>query len=206
MKTYLSIIRPDGLPHHYLCRCVCGNTLTVSFEDFRTGKVTSCGCKNPSPFSPQTLQAYKQFAPGTKQLYKIWRRLVQNIRKKALANGYMPGEKIYPPWLEYVIFAHWGIDNGYRDGMHLSPVPIGASYCPLNCRWVIESRGRPRGVQNRAKSVIINGVEFNVQALARTCGLTYPVLYQRLRTGWSLLDAMTIRKRRKNLKLKGELS
>ncbi len=163
-------------PGRYRCKCKCGAELVVSQSYLRADKIKSCGC-----------HVHDKFLPGTRKLYEHWRNMLRCVDVRRARN--IPGELIYPDWMDYAAFATWAISMGYVDGQVLNRVPFGKSYSPDNCWWVW--RGESRGPQYPRRRKKINGVEFDLRRLSDDCGVPYMTLRYRLNSGYPLLDAIT---------------
>lgn len=117
----------------WLCKCECGNEITVFARNLKTGNTQSCGCLKRELHTHHDLW-------GTK-VYKVW----DNMKSRCLnphATGYENwggrGIKIYEPWVssfdcfyEYVSkLPHFG-----EYGRSFDRINNDGNYEPGNVRW-----------------------------------------------------------------------
>jgi hypothetical protein len=86
-------------------------------------------------------------------------------------------------------FYNWATANGYQDGLEIDRINNDGIYSPDNCQWVT----RKENCRNRSTNVVI---EFNgrTACLTEHCealGLKYSTVYDRIRLGWNINDALT---------------
>lgn len=160
----------------YVCKCDCGNEVTVPHTYLMSDKKKSCGCLSPA----------NKYKPGTRKLHEIWKSVLARVQYRKKRGD--KGELIHPDWLDYKPFAEWAVSQAYVDGQMLAPVPNGKSFSPLNCSWIWQGESRRVYLPRLTK---VNGVPLDLRQLAQDCDVPYMTLYMRLRKGWTLLDAIT---------------
>ena len=149
-------VAPNG-KHHvcWLCKCDCGNKITVDVCQLTNGHTQSCGCLR----SEKASAVHTTHSGRYDRLYKVYANM-KNRCYNANSNDYQyyggRGIRICDEWLEnYQAFKDWAYRNGYDDSARygectIDRINVDGNYCPENCRWVNMS------VQNKNKRNVIN--------------------------------------------------
>lgn len=115
----------------WVCQCDCGAIRTVGVGPLRSGKSTSCGCKNGTRGL-----GVKQNKRVDNPLYAVWHRM-----KSRCFNPNEPrydryggrGITVSERWMEFDNFV---ADMGERpEGASLDRINNDGNYEPGNCRW-----------------------------------------------------------------------
>lgn len=161
----------------WVCRCDCGNELTVSSSNLRSGGTSSCGC-----YRRETARAahYKHGGKGTR-LYGIWKAM-----RKRCANRNSPdfpnyggrGIKVCSEWQQYEVFKAWAISNGYSDSLSIDRIDPDGDYCPKNCRWATLHEQ----ATNKRKTIeyTLNGVTKPLAEWCSELGVNYSTARHRI--------------------------
>lgn len=179
------------------CVCDCGNTTIVSGGNLRRGLVNSCGCRG---------QNTEKHSKTNTRLYRIWAGM-----KGRCKNSNLPAYKDYggrgitvcDEWdNSFVTFEKWALKNGYDESLTIDRVDNDGGYCPANCRWatrIEQSRNR-----RSRKTIAYNGESLSVVEWAEIVGINPHTIYERLRQGWTVKDALeTDTKRRHRIHKNG---
>ena len=134
----------------WLCKCDCGNTISVLGQALKCGHTQSCGCLKEKG-NPTHGFAKKE------RLYSIWRGIkIRCLNKNHKAYKYY-GERgicVCDEWKNsYLVFKKWALENGYQEiilqngnnKLTIDRIDNNGNYEPNNCRWVDMS------VQNKNK-------------------------------------------------------
>ena len=87
-----------------------------------------------------------------------------------------------------------GVINGYSDELTIDRIDVNGDYCPNNCRWatIYEQNSNKR----TSKYISFNGKTGTVREFADKYGLAYSCLYERLKLGWSIEEALLTQSRK----------
>lgn len=121
------------------------------------------------------------------KLYRKWSAMRQrclNPNDKEFKNYGGRGIKVCPQWLNFIVFAKWAKESGYKDGLTLERIDVNGDYCPENCTWATLKQQ----MNNKRNNVIIK-TESGFMTLAefsRKRGLSYSTVQMRLCRGIDL--------------------
>lgn len=169
----------------YLCRCDCGRDRVAHTSNLTSGSVVSCGCWRRVRMA--TVNATYKTAE-----YRTWRAMLQrcnNPRRPEYPRYGGRGIAVCDRWLS---FANFLADMGKKPLPELSIERIdnNKGYEPGNCCWATPyAQTRNRNSGNRF--ITFDGKTQMVSEWARAIGLTPAGMYNRLRRGWPLSDALT---------------
>ena len=138
----LTVLRENGRDKRnnvlWLCRCECGNEVTVLGSNLRSERTTSCGCYNRE----RVVEASTTHGMSKTRIYSVWESMLQ--RAGAIKGASERDKRAYQDrgitvcdeWLVFENFRDWALSHGYKEGLQIDRVNNDAGYCPENCRWV----------------------------------------------------------------------
>lgn len=172
----LTVIKPDPVEkEHWICKCTCGNEVSIISYSLKKGATKSCGCYKKDrnkEYGKNRTDCHRQC--GTK-IYRIWSGLKN---RKTAING------ICPEWNDFVNFYEWSIETGYTDGQHLLQIDPTLGFNPDNCIW-----GTKKEAMQNASSKYYNvyGQYKNIEQISKEYNISIGALHQRIKKS-SILD------------------
>lgn len=174
----------------WLCQCDCGNRAIVRGGDLKQGRVKSCGCLVKEIMHAQKY-GLKHGGTGSK-LYQAWvnmRQRTGNPNHKEYKNYGGRGIYVCDEWNDYENFKTWALENGYKDNLSIDRIDVNGNYCPENCRWADFETQQNNKRYNRFISH--NGKTQTITQWSKETGISRNTLDSRLKSGWSIKDALT---------------
>lgn len=173
------------------CECDCGNTAYVKLGDLKMGKTQSCGCYKHQGAK----QKIKKHGYNRTRLYRIWcgmKTRCSNPMTDDYKNYGGRGIFVCPEWEhDFVAFKRWAIINGYQDDLTIERLDVNKGYSPENCTWI------PNSQQSLNTRQIIpltfNGKTQTASEWAREANIRLTTLLCRLKRGWTVEQALTIK-------------
>ena len=162
----------------WLCRCDCGNTVTVVGNKLRNGHTQSCGCLYVESRSSSHLKHGLNDHP----LYVIWKDIRQrcnNENQLAYKDYGGRGIDVCKEWNDFQSFYDWANSNGYAPGLEIDRIDNNGNYCPQNCRWTTHKENN----NNKRSNVYLsyNGRTQTVTQWAEELGVNVATIYWRLK-------------------------
>lgn len=187
-----TVIEYAGRGNHgevqYKCRCDCGTERIIRRTSLTSGNSRSCGCLSRDTAKERGIT----HGDSKIRLYRIWAGIIQrccNDRERYEWEKYGGrGINVCAEWHKYEAFRDWALSNGYSDKLTIDRIDVNGDYCPNNCRWatIYEQNNNKR----TSKYISFNGKTGTVREFADEYGLAYSCLYERLKLGWSIEDAL----------------
>ena len=177
----------------WLCQCDCGNQCIVSMSNLRGGHTKSCGCLSNENriLHIQEMTTHNEYKT---RLYGIWNGIKQRVSNpnRERFNRYGGrGISICEEWSNsYESFRDWALSNGYSDELTIDRIDNNGDYCPDNCRWV----SKTEQANNRSTNHMLTyqNETHTVAEWSRIVGIKGSTIIQRLGSGWSIDDALTV--------------
>lgn len=179
---------------HWLCRCDCGNEISVSGESLRKGHTQSCGCLQ----KVLTSERFKTHGLSSTRLYKVWqnmKRRCNNPNYRQYSNYGGRGIKVCDEWQEFLPFYEWAMSHGYDENAPkgectLDRIDVNKGYSPDNCRFANKI------TQNNNKRtnhfISFNGETHTMKEWSEKTGISYCALESRInKRKWSIERALT---------------
>jgi hypothetical protein len=170
---------------YWLCKCDCGIQKEVQAKCLIAGAIQSCGClfrENVKTYS----RTHGQSGTSTHNIWMnmIWRCTNQNAPRFADYGG--RGITVCKRWMNFKLFVE---DMGHRPaGMSLDRINNNGNYEPSNCRWASRVAQANNAPSN--KKIHFRGETFGEAEWARRIGIKRTTLQYRLRSGWTVGQAL----------------
>ncbi|MGZ8233200.1 MAG: hypothetical protein ACXWT6_06460 [Methylobacter tundripaludum] len=152
--------------NRYLCKCHCGNDVTVEEVKLKSGHTKSCGCLQKE----RTSSAKKTHGKSGCKTIRIWYEMRARCRRKS--------HKQYPNYggRGIVVCERW--DKSFEafledmgeapDKMSIDRINNNGGYEPENCRWATKSE---QGANTRASRVVLwEGDYISIEKYAKIIG------------------------------------
>ena len=193
----LTVLKQDG--YHYfpsgkrkvkwLCKCICGNEVSVITSDLTSGHTQSCGCFRKD----KTASMHTKHGKSYDKLYKVWCAMKTRCSNQNTGNYSSYGARgisVCEEWLyNFDAFYEWSMSNGYKNGLTIDRIDVNGDYSPSNCRWV---PFREQGYnKTNTRYVTYRGKTKSLAEWANDTGLAYSCLLYRLDHGWDIEKALT---------------
>lgn len=162
----LTVIRDVGRSKDrhvlWLCKCDCGNEVTLPSNALVGKHTQSCGCLQKERTSnTRLLHGGSGDHTQIERLYRVWvsmRKRCNNPNDKSYQYYGAKGVTVCEEWNDYGKFREWALSNGYDTNALQSECTIDrinpyGNYEPNNCRWVSMAE------QNRNKRAKMDEVE-----------------------------------------------
>ena len=164
----------------WLCRCDCGNTVTVKGCHLKCNHTKSCGCLRNELVG----ERYRTHGERHTRIYRIWLNMKSRcyIPKSSAFKHYGGrGIRVCDDWQKYEAFRDWAMANGYRDDLTLDRIDVNGNYSPDNCRWATFTEQ----ANNTRKTILIEygGVVRSLHDWSRLTGVNYYTMYSRYKAG-----------------------
>lgn len=205
----LTAIEPLGLDKHkemtWKCICDCGNEYiakSYALRNLHTTQCRECSLKQIGDANRKYYLIHERPEPTNKIInstkYPLITRRLRETHINMKTRCYNPnslsyyryggrGIKICDEWKDnFLAFAIWALDNGYRDDLTIDRIDNNGDYEPNNCRFV----SRTEQANNRVSSTKLeyNG-EFDTMAnWSRRLGMPYYYIQYRIYKGRSMED------------------
>lgn len=204
----LVVIRRDGKfgsQIGWLCRCDCGSEVRVSGTRLRSGHTKSCGCLQREKATAQAVRigkANRKHGMTSTAEWLAWKNMRDRCENPADAsydNYGGRGIKVCERWQAFENFyADVGPRPSTKHSLDRYPNQNG-DYEPGNVRWATGVEQQ----RNRRDNVLVtfNGETLCVSEWAGKMGIGRQRLWKRLKSGWTVEQAMTTPVRRGNTKI-----
>lgn len=179
----------------WLCKCDCGNEVSVMSTSLISGRTKSCGC-----FHRET-SAKNNYRHGlrNKRLYGVWQGMIArcyNKNNSVYENYGGRGISVCKEWRnDFQSFYDWSMANGYDENAErgkytLDRINTRGNYEPDNCRWITIAKQQ----LNKRTNVLIEfcGKKQTLKEWSDELGISYATLHHRLfRENWGVEKAFT---------------
>lgn len=182
----------------WLCRCDCGNEKVFFMGSLTSGMTTSCGCLRNERARENIKKAIlaAPYAPNTKHglchtpEWRIWSMMRARCSPNAVDFHLYAGRGIY-------VCERWNSFANFLDDMKTRPSPKhsidridnNGPYSPENCRWATSAEQ----ARNKRTNVFYthDAITLCLTDWSKLTGIKRETLKERLRRGWSIIDALS---------------
>lgn len=177
------------------CLCDCGNECVKQGSALVSGDTKSCGCYNR-----EKLKARAKHGDAHGRLYSVWNMMKQRCgdqNNKSYKNYGQRGISVCEEWKNsYELFRDWALSNGYDANAKTHKCTIdridnNGNYCPENCRFVSATE-QARNMRSN-NIVTYKGQSKTLSEWSEETGIRAITIGDRLRHGWSVEEALTIK-------------
>lgn len=172
-----------GSGSKWKCLCDCGNERSVYLCHLRSGVTLSCGCYARDKNTKHGLAKH----PLRSRYYGM-RGRCENPAPSEYRNYGARGVRVCDEWRTLKAFHDWAMASGFAPGLEIDRIDPDGDYSPANCRWVTPRQNS----NNKRNNVYLTGRGFTgtISQCAARFGVKYTVLYQQLRQGKPLDEAL----------------
>jgi len=175
----------------WLCKCDCGQRVTVFGYNLKNGNTRSCGCYKID----RTKQSNSTHQQSRTRLYGVYRSMLGRCLNPANHRYSFYGArgiKVCRRWRGPQGFQNFAADMGERPAgaRSLERRDNNGPYSPDNCHWATQKEQCRNQRSNRL--VWYKGKKFCLAELCEIMHVPYPRTMARLLSGWSIKEAVEI--------------
>lgn len=168
----------------YKARCIYCGKMQEKYSSSVMNGTAKCSCQAER----------KRLGEHQRHLRNVWKNMLsrcenQNDRYYERYGG--RGICVCEEWHDFYMFYQWAISYGYSVGLTLDRKENDGNYEPCNCRWATIKEQNNNSTNCRF--IEYNGEKMSIAKLSEISGIPYNALYQRIRNGWSIEDAVSIK-------------
>lgn len=178
------------------CICDCGKTCLKYGSVLTAGYTKSCGCyRKELPKTTKTTHGHAH-----ERLYHVWNMMKQRCNNPNFTYYSNYGDRgitVCDEWAnDYAAFRSWAVSNGYdpdaqKGKCTIDRIDNSKGYSPDNCRWV----GADVQANNTRANHLLEyeGEKKTLAQWARETNINAATINYRLRNGWPISEALTIK-------------
>jgi len=177
--------RRGGVNWAVVAQCSCGRVCVLGVKSICDDRTTNCR-------SCQTAKRNTVHGGCRTPLYVCWRNMRSRCESPGSDDFHRYGARgisVCSEWHDFGTFRSWAMDSGYRPSLTLERKRVNEGYCPDNCTWA----DRTQQARNRRSSRFIehDGKRLTLIEWAHKTGIGQSTINFRLKSGWSVTDALT---------------
>lgn len=178
---------------YWRCKCDCGKMIVIAGSALRSGLTRSCGC-----FLKETRKSANTKHGGVgNRIYNIWLNMrvrCNDPSSPAYANYGARGIKVCDQWQNSFDQFRSDVGNPPSSKHSIDRFPRNdGNYEPGNVRWATAAQqGRNTRV---AVFLDLDGERINLADAADRFGIRYDTLHNRIKTGWTVKQALNLEPR-----------
>lgn len=157
----------------WICRCDCGNIVSVARCSLVSGHSKSCGCTH--------FETHNQTHGMSKtHIFKLWFAMKRrcNPKTQTKKNKCYKGISVCDEWeSDFMSFYTWSMANGCKEGLSIDRIDNSKGYSPSNCRWIPIAE-QQRNKTNNVK-IMYEGKEVLLIELCRKLNFPYKKAHRR---------------------------
>lgn len=175
------------------CVCDCGTTIIKSSSDLKyyKGEILHCGCLRGMHLKDGHMVKHEKSNTDLYQTYSRMKSRCYYEKSQDYADYGGRGIKVCDEWLGengFENFYNWSMQHGYSRDLSIDRIDVNGNYEPSNCRWADDITQANNRRNNHI--LVYGGKEQTIAEWAREYDISYTMLYQRIRRGWSVEDAL----------------
>jgi len=139
----------NGRDVKWICKCECGNIVSIVGTRMKNNITKSCGC---------LLTSRKRSKHPLYSVHAGMKRRCISKKETSYPNYGGRGITVCDRWLESFENFYEDMKDGYKEGLQLDRIDNDGNYEPSNCRWVTHSQNQMnkrvrKGVSSKYKGV-----------------------------------------------------
>lgn len=166
---------------HWICKCDCGNKVSIRRNQLTSGDTISCGCYHKEHNHEFSL---KHGLTNT-SLYCVWSGIKNRCLNPNASNYERYGGRgisICDEWKNnFKIFYDWAMSHGYQDDLTIDRMNNNGNYEPSNCRWV--TRREQQNNTRRNHIFTYKGTTHTIAEWSRILNINRETLRYRIKEG-----------------------
>lgn len=164
---------------HWVCKCDCGNIVSIRRNQLTSGDTISCGCYHKEHNGEQWFKHGLTNNP----LYKVWAGIKARCLNPKAANFYRYGGRgitVCDEWKnDFKVFHDWAVSHGYRENLTIDRINNDGNYEPSNCRWVTNKTQQNNTRRNHIFTY--KGVSHSIAEWSRILNVNHETLRYRIK-------------------------
>lgn len=161
----------------WICKCDCGNLVSVKADSLKTSHSVSCGCRK-----------IKHGFSHKERLYDTWLNMKRRCYSQTNKRFHQYGGRgiiVCDEWKDdYLSFREWAINSGYEDDLTIDRINVNGNYEPSNCQWATSREQANNTTRN--KVIEYKGNSMTMSQWASKLGMSYGTINHRVQRGWNI--------------------